>query len=88
MARFFGRNDMQALIFNSGLGSRLGHLTENRPKSMVELGSGGGRGIIPMGVKVSTAVMALSIAVITILRVRSLVDRDFIFFIPPFEFLL
>jgi choline kinase len=40
MARFFGRNDMQALIFNSGLGSRLGHLTENRPKSMVELGSG------------------------------------------------
>ena len=31
---------MQALIFNSGLGSRLGRLTEDRPKSMVELGNG------------------------------------------------
>lgn len=31
---------MKALIFNSGLGSRLGELTANRPKSMVELGSG------------------------------------------------
>lgn len=31
---------MQALIFNSGLGSRLGVLTADRPKSMVALGSG------------------------------------------------
>ena len=31
---------MKALIFNSGLGSRLGELTADRPKSMVELGSG------------------------------------------------
>ena len=31
---------MKALIFNSGLGSRLGKLTEHRPKSMVELGDG------------------------------------------------
>lgn len=31
---------MKALIFNSGLGSRLGELTACRPKSMVELGSG------------------------------------------------
>ena len=31
---------MKALIFNSGLGSRLGALTADRPKSMVELGSG------------------------------------------------
>lgn len=31
---------MQALIFNSGLGSRLGALTADRPKSMVALGSG------------------------------------------------
>ena len=31
---------MLALIFNSGLGSRLGELTAHRPKSMVELSSG------------------------------------------------
>lgn len=31
---------MKALIFNSGLGSRLGELTKDRPKSMVRLGSG------------------------------------------------
>ena len=31
---------MKALIFNSGLGSRLGALTAERPKSMVRLGSG------------------------------------------------
>lgn len=31
---------MKALIFNSGLGSRLGRLTEDRPKSMVELPNG------------------------------------------------
>ena len=31
---------MKALIFNSGLGSRLGALTHDRPKSMVRLGSG------------------------------------------------
>lgn len=31
---------MKALIFNSGLGSRLGELTADRPKSMVLLGNG------------------------------------------------
>ena len=31
---------MKAIIFNSGLGSRMGHLTENRPKCMVELYNG------------------------------------------------
>lgn len=31
---------MKALIFNSGLGSRLGSLTTNKPKSMVRLSSG------------------------------------------------
>ena len=31
---------MRALIFNSGLGSRLGKLTENCPKAMVVLGNG------------------------------------------------
>ncbi|MBR1830049.1 MAG: iron-containing alcohol dehydrogenase [Atopobiaceae bacterium] len=31
---------MQALIFNSGLGSRLGKLTADRPKSMVQLSNG------------------------------------------------
>ena len=31
---------MKALVFNSGLGSRLGELTHDRPKSMVRLGSG------------------------------------------------
>ena len=31
---------MKALIFNSGLGSRLGDLTSDRPKSMVRLGNG------------------------------------------------
>lgn len=31
---------MKALIFNSGLGSRLGALTSDRPKGMVELSSG------------------------------------------------
>lgn len=31
---------MKALIFNSGLGSRLGELTANNPKCMVELSNG------------------------------------------------
>ena len=31
---------MKALIFNSGLGSRLGELTSDRPKAMVRLGNG------------------------------------------------
>ena len=31
---------MKALIFNSGLGSRLGALTADRPKSLVRLGNG------------------------------------------------
>ena len=31
---------MKALIFNSGLGSRLGELTKDRPKSLVRLGNG------------------------------------------------
>lgn len=31
---------MEALIFNSGLGSRLGKLTEHHPKSMVQLANG------------------------------------------------
>ena len=31
---------MKALIFNSGLGKRMGQLTENNPKSMVRLDSG------------------------------------------------
>ncbi|MBE6464482.1 MAG: iron-containing alcohol dehydrogenase [Eggerthellaceae bacterium] len=31
---------MKALIFNSGLGSRLGELTKDKPKSMVRLGNG------------------------------------------------
>jgi len=31
---------MKALIFNSGLGSRMGELTRNNPKSMVKLGNG------------------------------------------------
>ena len=31
---------MKALIFNSGLGSRLGELTKDRPKAMVRLGNG------------------------------------------------
>lgn len=31
---------MKALIFNSGLGSRLGELTADKPKSMVRLGNG------------------------------------------------
>lgn len=31
---------MKALIFNSGLGSRLGELTRDKPKSMIRLGNG------------------------------------------------
>ena len=40
--------------------------------TVVALSNGGGRGIMPMGVKVSTAVMALSMAAMTILRIASL----------------
>ena len=31
---------MKALILNSGLGKRMGHLTQNRPKGMVEIHPG------------------------------------------------